>query len=278
MANVEVRQELLSIVPEGVPVERGYLLQKGFSVHALDNFVKSGQLESLAHGVYARPKTNITWQGVVRGLQNFPNRELTVGGLTALEMQGLGHYLALGKKKTVHLFGEKNLPLWASKILPDVTFSYHKTNAFKDFTDVRGGDPITRKVGEALFPFEESGGAHPLIISSPAAAILEVLLDVPEKISFEHADQLMQGLTTLSPRRVQLVLEWCKNVKAKRLFLWLAERNNHAWFKKLDLGKVDLGTGSRSLAKGGKFDSKYKITVPEDMWTKTASTTSKSNF
>ena len=116
-----------------------------------------------------------------------------------------------------------------------------------------------------------------MVISSPASAMLEVLFDVPEKISFEHADQLIQGLTTLSPRRVQSVLESCKNVKAKRLFLWLAERNNHAWFKRLDLGKIDLGTGHRSITKGGKFDSKYKITVPEDMWTKTASTTSKSN-
>ena len=74
---------------QGVPVERSYLLQQGFSAHALDNFLKSGQLEAVAHGGYARPRTNITWQGVVRGLQNFPKTELTVGGLTALEMQGL---------------------------------------------------------------------------------------------------------------------------------------------------------------------------------------------
>lgn len=255
----------MSIVPEGVPVERSYLLQKGFSVHALDNFVKSGQLEAVAHGVYARPKTNITWQGVVRGFQNFSKAELTVGGLTALELHGLGHYLPVGKKKSVHLFGTGKLPHWVNKVLPDVTFIRHETNIFR------------REY--SLFPFGASEEKYNVLrISTPDFAMLEVLFDVPKKISFEHADQLMQGLTSLSPKRVQAALESCKNVKAKRLFLWLAERNNHAWFKKLDLSRVDLGTGSRSLAKGGKFDSKYKITVPEDMWTKTASTTSKSNF
>lgn len=255
MSLTERRGELLELVPEGCPVTRGYLLENGFSVHALDNLVKSGQLEVLAHGVYARPKTNITWQGVVRGLQNFPKTEFTVGGLTALEMRGLAHYLPMGKRKTVHLYGGERLPSWANKILPDVTFVHHKTTLAS--------------------AFENSGGAQPLVISFPALAMLEVLLDVPKRISFEHADQLMQGLNTLSPGRVQKLLESCRNVQVKRLFLWLAERNRHPWLKKLDLSKISLGSGKRSLAKGGKFDAKYQITVPEDMWTKTASTTNR---
>lgn len=278
MSIAERRERLFELVPEGVPVTRSYLLQNGLSVHTLDNLVKSGQLETLAHGVYARPKTNITWQGVVYGLQNYPETELTVGGLTALEMHGLGHYVPMGKKKAVHLFGADKLPHWANKILSDVTFVHHKTNDFgRADSHLRGYNPTTKKTEEALFPFEETGGAYPLIISSPVLAMLEVLFDVPKDISFEHADQLMQGLNTLSPKRVQKLLESCQNVQAKRLFLWLAERNRHTWLKKLDLSKIHLGTGHRSIAKGGKFDSKYQITVPEDMWTKTASTTSKSN-
>ena len=39
----------------------------------------------------------------------------------------------------------------------------------------------------------------PLIYSCPEKAILELLVDVPNIISFEHADQLMQGLHNLSP-------------------------------------------------------------------------------
>jgi hypothetical protein len=39
----------------------------------------------------------------------------------------------------------------------------------------------------------------------------------------------------------------------KRLFLWFAERHEHAWLKKLDRKDVDLGQGKRMLAKGGKL-------------------------
>ena len=37
----------------------------------------------------------------------------------------------------------------------------------------------------------------------------------------------------------------------------------HSWVKKLDLSKVDFGKGKRMLVRGGRFDSKYNITVPE---------------
>jgi uncharacterized protein YlxP (DUF503 family) len=43
----------------------------------------------------------------------------------------------------------------------------------------------------------------------------------------------------------------------------LAESCQHAWVKKLDLSKVDFGKGKRMLVRGGRFHSKYNITVPE---------------
>ena len=42
----------------------------------------------------------------------------------------------------------------------------------------------------------------------------------------------------------------------------MAEKLNHPWLKFLDLSKVDLGKGKRSLVKGGVYISKYQITVP----------------
>jgi len=42
----------------------------------------------------------------------------------------------------------------------------------------------------------------------------------------------------------------------------LAENCKHAWVKKVNLSKVDFGKGKRALIKGGRFDSKYNITVP----------------
>jgi len=51
----------------------------------------------------------------------------------------------------------------------------------------------------------------------------------------------------------------------KRLFLWFAERHNHAWLQKLDRSGIDLGKGKRMLVRGGKLDTKYNITVPENL-------------
>jgi hypothetical protein len=57
----------------------------------------------------------------------------------------------------------------------------------------------------------------------------------------------------------------CKSVKVKRLFFWFAERHQHAWLKQIDKSKVNLGTGKRMLVKGGKLDTKYLITMPDDL-------------
>ena len=61
---------------------------------------------------------------------------------------------------------------------------------------------------------------------------------------------------------LQSLLEHCSSVKVKRLFLHLAEKHNHAWFKSLDVTKVSLGSGKRVLVPGGRLDPKYLITVP----------------
>lgn len=75
----------------------------------------------------------------------------------------------------------------------------------------------------------------------------------------------MEGLVNLSPERLSRLLRECRSVKAKRLFLWFADRLGHAWRERLDLDEVDLGRGKRMLARGGKLDPKYLITVPEDL-------------
>jgi hypothetical protein len=61
---------------------------------------------------------------------------------------------------------------------------------------------------------------------------------------------------------LQELLVQCRSVKVKRLFMYLAEECNHAWVKKLDVSKVNFGKGKRMMVRGGRFDSKYNITVP----------------
>jgi hypothetical protein len=252
--NAQRRKKLTEILPEGIIATREWLLKEGLSRHALDNLVKSNQLEPLSKGVYVRGKLKNDGESIIYSLQSILKKDFVVGGLTALDMQGLGHYLFFSKKKVFHLYGIKKTPPWLNKLLPDVLFIWHNQQELTDNIKKWHSFTISRNW---------NGGSGSLVLSSPERAYLEVLTDVPNKISFEHADQLMQGLTALSPRKLQELLEVCTNVKAKRLFFWFAERHNHIWLRKLDVSSVDLGVGNRALVKGGKLDKKYKITVPE---------------
>jgi len=292
------RQKLLRLVPESLPVTRQWLIKqdKDLNRHAVDNLVKSGQLVSLAHGVYIRPGTTLTWEGVFCCLQNILETDLTVGGLTALELKGLSHYIALSRKMTIHLYGRTPLPKWVNSVLPDVEFIRHNLRAQFNTPDDLGASGLVNDEYDTglkkLYSRDHLSGFQPTLTeknnvwpftkSSPERAYLEILMDVPETVSFEHADQLMQGLTTLSPRRLERLLKGTQNIKVRRLFYWFAERHQYAWFKKLpsplDLDELGLGLGKRMLVKGGKFDTKYMITVPEDMWTPAPNTTDKSSF
>jgi transcriptional regulator with AbiEi antitoxin domain of type IV toxin-antitoxin system len=250
---------LSNLVPYGLIATREWLLAQGLTRHQLDNWVKSDKLSKVAQGVYRRPEAKLTWQGIVCSLQRMGS-DLHPGGLTAFELQGLGHYLSLSKQQTLHLYGADPLPAWVDQLLADVRFVRHSENNW-------------RKVDQAIqteFLVRLTWGLEdwPLMVAAPELALLEALADIPNNISFEHVDQLMQGLANLSPRRLNKLLELFTSVKVRRLFFWFAEKHHHAWYKKLDVAKYtlesgELGSGKRVIAKGGKLNSKYQITVPE---------------
>jgi hypothetical protein len=259
------RKELNHLLPGGTIVTRSWLMENGFSRHAIDNLVKSQQLEAAASGVYTRWEDKPTWQGITWFLQKRMQLNLTIGGLSALDMLGFSHYLSVSLKKKIHLYGTAKLPAWVNGLSDDMRFEWHSEwdllgvgkkaifpNAFLD-------DPLQKFTRRE--PWKD--GKDDLLISSPERALLEILTDVPKKLSFAHADQLMQGMTNLSPRSLQPLLEECKNVKVRRLFFWLAGRHKHTWLEKLQPELIDLGSGKRMLVKGGKLDKKYNITIPE---------------
>ena len=58
-------------------------------------------------------------------------------------------------------------------------------------------------------------------------------------------------------------LEGCTSVKTKRLFMHAAERSNHPWLQRLNLSKVDFGSGRRTIHAGGRLDRKYDLVVAD---------------
>jgi hypothetical protein len=260
--NITRRKTLTRLLPEGGVTTRPWLMNQGFDRHAIDNLVKSDQLTPLAPGVYSRPDSSPTWQGLVHFLQTDLGLNLTIGGQTALELLGLSHYVPLGPKKIIHLYGTDKLPAWVNRVSRDAVLQWHSES---DLLGKRQG--ATDRHPDPLKSFTRrhtrNEGENDLVISSPERALLEVLAGVPGETSVEHADQLLQGMTSLSPRSLQALLEQCNNIKVRRLFFWLADRHQHAWLEKLQREKIDLGAGKRMLVKEGRLDKKYNITIPK---------------
>ncbi len=258
MKEIEQKQLLDELLPFGMIATKQWLLSKGVSLHRIDNALKSRKLEMLATGVYARTGVPVTWQGVVCSLQKMTEDPVHVGGLSALVLLGFGHYLSSTKNITIHLYSQKKLPLWLDRLELPVTFIWHGTKAL--------WSPDFLEMNNYTVEHDWREGLPPVKIACPEKACLEMLMSVPNNISFEHADELMQGMTSLSPRKLEALLNFCRSVKVKRLFFWLAERQHYLWHKKLDYRDFDLGKGKRVVATGGKLDKTYLITVPEHMY------------
>ncbi|MGI8568248.1 MAG: type IV toxin-antitoxin system AbiEi family antitoxin domain-containing protein [Methylocella sp.] len=251
--------QLERTLPEGLLVDAGWMEQHGYSTSLRSQYVSAGWLVQPARGTYKRPLGELTWQKVVTSLQTLLKRDSTVGGRTALDLQGFSHYLSVSGPSTIHLYGKEPPPGWLAKLPLKETFRFHRTQVpFKSLSQAEKfqADTLRQLSGPSEWP---------LTVSTPERALLELLEELPRHESFHQVDMLVEGLRTLSPRRLQTLLADCKSIKVKRLFFWFAERHEHTWLKQIDRTAVDLGTGKRMLVKGGKLDPQYLITVPDDL-------------
>jgi len=244
-------------LPEGLLADAAWMEAHGYSSALRSQYVRAGWLESPARRVYRRSRTPLTWQQVVISLQTLLDLPLAVGGRTALEQQGYAHYLS-AEMREVHLHGAKRPPTWLDCLPLDVTFHWH--NSLRLFPGDADAPPEPSPV-----MYSAAGMHFPIRYSSKERAVLELLDQLPERESFHQVDALMEGLSDLSPRRLQILLEACASVKVKRLFLFFADRHRHAWRSRLDVSRINLGSGKRALVKGGRLDPNYNITVPSDL-------------
>lgn len=263
-------------VPEGLIVTARWLTEHGYSSSLRSHYVRAGWLEQPARGVFRRPRGTLRWEQVVISLQTLLQFPVVVGGRTALELQGYAHFLSQ-EQREVHLYGQTSLPGWMNKLPLSQSFIFHKgARLFRD-------DPVTRGLTSLSWNVETDHATSadplhgafnrlpwghwdwPLTVSTPERALLELLDELPGRESFHLVDKFVEGLVSLSPRRLQRLLEDCDSIKAKRLFFFFAERHKHTWLARIDRAGVDLGTGDRMLVRGGRFDPVNRITVPEDL-------------
>ncbi|MFB8922215.1 type IV toxin-antitoxin system AbiEi family antitoxin domain-containing protein [Xanthomonas arboricola pv. juglandis] len=247
-------------------VSSRWLRAHDYSNSLVARYVGSGWLVSPARGVYMRAGGRLQWDGVVRSLQVGEGMPLHVGGRFALALQGHEHYLRLGDAGTVTLYGPVPPPGWVGKLSMEQRFEYQGKGPF-DLPAVSFTAKVSEKaLSEAGLAWHSAApGVDALVCATPERAMLELCDGVSEAAGVYEADALMQAMTTLRPQRVALLLRHCRSIKAKRLFLALADRHRHAWLAHVPLDGVDLGRGKRALVPGGRLHPTYQITLPGDL-------------
>jgi hypothetical protein len=273
---VQIRNKLNWLerqLPEGLLVDAAWLEAHGYSRSLRSQYVAAGWLEQPTRGVYRRSRGSLSWEQVVISLQAVLHFPLSVGGRTALDLQGYAHYLS-HSPQVIQLYSEKKLPGWVPKLSVGPQFEIHNRTRFlpkiDQQTDKLSISASVTDESESILPgalriIRWGQWDWPLVISTPERAILELIDELPNKETFHLVDVTMEGLANISPRRMQQLLEVATSIKVKRLFFFFADRHHHRWLNHMERDKIDLGKGKRMLVKGGKLDPRYQITVPEDL-------------
>ncbi|HNY63830.1 MAG TPA: type IV toxin-antitoxin system AbiEi family antitoxin domain-containing protein [Deltaproteobacteria bacterium] len=237
--------------PKGTVATLVWLNELGVSTRLAGWHVRSGWLESFGPRAFVQPGDKVDWQGGLYALQAQLGMSVHAGGKTALELQGLSHYVPLGERRRVILISDhaEQLPAWFRKKEWGVLIDHVRASLFRKIP------------AEAVVQY--NSGGFEIAISSAERAVMEQMHLIENNDDIEYAYQLMEGLNTLRPDVVQELLENCSSVRVKRFFLWSAETIGHDWFKRLDISKVDLGKGKRQIYRGGLLNHRYQITVPK---------------
>ncbi len=240
-----------SVLQEGLLVDRSWFGRHGVDGTAVDYYLRAGKIEAILHGIYRKPGPPLKWHNVAYSLARL-GHDVHVGHMTALAYHGYDHYLKLGISESIRLYGTGKLPAWVGKVQVGPGFIMMKRNPFAD-----------DKVGVIEVPF--GTWDWPIRYSSSERAFIELMSTIGTTEEILQAGMMLEGAASLSPRLLQTLLETCRSIKAKRLFLWLSRTAGHSWYDHIDKSRVDLGSGKRQIVPDGMLDAEFMITVPKEI-------------
>ncbi|WP_092158433.1 type IV toxin-antitoxin system AbiEi family antitoxin domain-containing protein [Bosea sp. CRIB-10] len=263
-------KQLLQRVPPGFLVDTGWMSRHAISRQSASAYVKNGWLEPVISGVYRRPFTTDAnpeavggWKIPLLSAVWLMRRKFHVGGASSLALSGHSHYLHLGGKFALYLYGS-DIPSWLPKLRTDADVLVRSNTLFGEATTgIENMDFSLSNDDDPELP--QSPWRWPMPMSSPERAILEMLDEVPKGESFHNVDVAFEGLANLRPKLLTTLLALCRRVKTKRLFFVYADKHNHAWRRHIDMSEIDLGSGDRALTPGGRLHPVYRITIPADL-------------
>lgn len=242
---------LYSVLPEGLLVDRKWLGKHGVEATAVDYYLRTGKIETLVHGLYRKPGPTLKWQQAVYSLTVL-GHDVHVGHVTALAHHGYEHYLKLGDAQHIRLYSPRSLPSWVEKV-----------NIAPGFVSMKRNPLAGESTGVVDVPF--GTWDWPIRYSTPERAFIELASTIDTREEILQAKGMMEGAANLRPNLLQVLLESCGNIKAKRLFLWIARMAGHSWYRHIDLSRLNLGAGKRQIVPGGVLDTQFLITVPKEV-------------
>ena len=251
--NIQNRNKLKMLLnkwPQDSVVTSLWLRRLGISRQLVQSYIQAGWIKPLGSGAYQRANVKTKWYEALASLQKQMNLPVHIGGPTAIALKGASHYLR-SNKESVFLFSspDVSLPKWFYKYPWKQPIEHIKTS---------------------FLPSELATSSHnhqntKVILSSLERAILECLYISPKKFDMLECYQVLEGLRLLRPNTLQKVLLSCHSIRVKRLFLYMTEKAQLPVFGKLKLNSIPLGKGDRSIVKNGVYNSKYKISIPEEL-------------
>ena len=243
--------QLLTHWHRGAVYVQTYLSQLGYYHDLIKSYRRNGWLDSIGTGAFKLAGDHVDWFGGLYALQQQLKLPVHIGGRTALELKGFSHYGRTGLEKCfLYAPSGTRLPKWFLQYDWGVGIHYKATNLF----------PPTLTASFSSYTHKELT----VKISAPERAAMEMLYYVPSDQGFDEAIKIMESLMSLRPKIVQTLLENCRQIKVKRLFLYIADKLDLPWLKNLDMNRIDTGKGKRVVAVNGALDKKYLITVPKE--------------
>ena len=178
--------QLLQAWPPGVVGTQRWFTRQGVDFRLADKYVRSGWLERLGHGAYVRAGSTVDWPGAVNALQSQLGLNVHPGAISAFELRGYAHYVAL-EGRTVILFGTPGtkLPAWFTDHQWSQAVTLVTTNVLTE-----------RVKATSMVQFDRVE----LEVATLERAAFEMMYLVPKRQPYEEALEVMESLTLLRPR------------------------------------------------------------------------------
>ena len=226
--------------PRGTPFDSRQLRDVGVSSALAHHYLKSDWLTRLGRGVFMFPKDTLRQEYALkflaRSIQGFH-----VGGKTALAWRGIRHNLPT--REPLSLWGDSKavLPPWFVERFPS------------RYTAPRLFSPRLPK-SFGLQPLPETPGG--VLVSEPERALLEMLSEVGFYQGVEETRNIMEGMRSLRPDALTILLKHCQRVKVRALCVQWAEELSLPW-----AAAARKSLGSRHAQRRWNFQFKSGTTL-----------------